>query len=313
MSEAIATGFRVLKPGFFSLVQDAGRFGYEHLGVTCGGAMDEMSASWANRLLDNPSGSALLEVTAGGLELQARTQTMVAITGGDLNLTINGEPQVPWRSVWVDSGDVLKFGHPRLGFRAYLAVQGGFQIKPVLDSVATVKRDGLGGVHGDGQPLAEGDMLPCKFMPDEGISRQIPERFMPDYHGPLTLNIVPGYQQLEFSKEAWQQVLHQPFELDVRSDRMGARLLGDGIDSPQLNMFSEGISYGAVQVPPDGQPIVMLNDRQTLGGYPKLGNILPLDCFALAQRQPGTEVRFAHMGLMTAQQQMRRYLRFFGL
>lgn len=313
MSEVATTGFRIIKPGFFSLVQDSGRFGYEHLGVTCGGAMDEMAASWANRLLDNPAGSALLEITAGGLEMQARTQTMVAITGGDLNLTINGEPQVPWRSVWVNTGDVLKFGYPRLGFRAYLAVQGGFQVDPVLDSVATVKRDGLGGLKGDGSPLAEDDLLACRFMPEEGISRQIPERFMPDYNGPVTLNIVPGYQQLKFSKQAWQQLLHQPFELDVRSDRMGARLQGQVIESPQLSMFSEGISYGAVQVPPDGQPIVMLNDRQTLGGYPKLGNILPLDCFALAQRQPGTEVRFAHMGLMTAQQQMRRYLRFFGL
>lgn len=313
MSREATTGFRVVKPGFFSLLQDAGRFGYEHLGVTAGGAMDEMAASWANRLLDNPAGSTLIEITAGGLELEARTQTMMSVTGGDLNLTINDEPQAPWRSFWVSTGDRLRFAHPRIGFRAYLAVQGGFQVEPALGSSSTVKRDGLGGLHKDGSALREDDFIEAGFLPEEALPRQIPERFMPNYNGPLTLNIIPGYQQKEFTKAAWHQVLKQAFELDTRSDRMGARLLGDPVASPDLAMFSEGISYGSVQVPPDGQPIVMLNDRQTLGGYPKLGNILPLDCYALAQRQPGTEVRFAPMGLMTAQQQMRRYLRFFGL
>ncbi|RUO25907.1 allophanate hydrolase [Aliidiomarina minuta] len=313
MSREAITGFRVVKPGFFSLLQDAGRSGYEHLGVTSGGAMDEMAASWANRLLDNPAGSTLIEITAGGLELEARTQTMLSVTGGDLNLTINDEPQAPWRSFWVSTGDRLRFARPRIGFRAYLAVQGGFQVPASLGSAATVKRDALGGLHQDGSALREDDFIAAGFLPEEQLPRQLPERFMPDYTGPVTLNIIPGYQQNEFSKEAWRQVLKQPFELDTRSDRMGARLLGDAIASPDLAMFSEGISYASVQVPPDGQPIVMLNDRQTLGGYPKLGNILPLDCYALAQRQPGTEVRFAHIGLMTAQQQMRRYLRFFGL
>lgn len=307
------TGFLVVRRGFFSLLQDAGRFGYEHLGVTNGGPMDAMAANWANRLLDNSPDACVLEITAGGLELEVRTQTMVALTGGDLNLTVNGKPQVPWRSFWVSTGDRLRFGHPRLGFRAYLAVQGGFQTKAVLGSVATVKRDQLGGLTGNGEPLQDQDFLPCSMMAEEGISRQLPERFMPNYSGPLTLHVVPGYQQHEFSKATWQQLLQQPFTLDKRSDRMGARMLGEPLPSPSLGIFSEPLSYAAVQLPPDGHPIVMFNDRQTLGGYPKLGNILPLDCFSLAQRQPGTTIRFAPIGLTTAQQQMRRYLRFFGL
>ncbi|RUO31507.1 allophanate hydrolase [Aliidiomarina sedimenti] len=308
-----ATGFQVIRKGFFSLVQDAGRFGYEHLGVTNGGPMDAMAASWANRLLDNSADASLIEVTAGGLELEVRTQTMIAVTGGDLNLTVNGKPQAPWRSFWVSTGDRLRFGTPRLGFRAYLGVQGGFQVPEVLGSMATVKRDKLGGVCGRGEALQDGDFLASGILPEEGIARQIPERFMPDYSGPLTLHIIPGYQQHAFSKSTWQQLMQQPFELDTRSDRMGARLSGSPLQSPTLGMYSEPLSYAAVQVPADGQPIIMLNDRQTLGGYPKLGNILPLDCFALAQRQPGTRIRFAPIGLMTAQQQMRRYLRFFGL
>lgn len=309
----VSTGFRVVKKGFFSLLQDPGRFGFEHIGVTNGGPMDAMAANWANRLLDNAADATVIEVTAGGLELEARTNTMVSVTGGDLNLTLNNVPQVPWRSFWVTTGDRLRFGHPRLGFRAYIGVRGGFQVTKQLGSSATVKRDQLGGLHGNGEPLQDGDTIAAMMMAEEGLSRQLPERFMPDYSGPLTLHVIPGYQERAFSKQAWQQLFRQAFELDKRSDRMGARVLGDAVESPQLGMFSEPISYGAVQVPPDGQPIIMLNDRQTLGGYPKVGNILPLDGFNLAQRQPGTEIRFKPIGLMTAQQQMRRYLRFFGL
>ncbi|MCC5878726.1 MAG: biotin-dependent carboxyltransferase [Idiomarina sp.] len=308
-----ATGFRVVRKGFFSLLQDPGRFGYEHIGVTNGGPMDAMAANWANRLLDNPASATVLEVTAGGLELEARTNTMISVTGGDLNLTVNGEPQVPWRSFWVTTGDKLRFAHPRLGFRAYIGVQGGFYVPQQLGSSATVKRDHLGGLHSNGEPLQDEDFLPASMLAEEGIARQIPQRFMPDYSGDLTLHLVPGYQQQAFSKAAWQQLVQQTYTLDKRSDRMGARLSGEAIESPQLGMFSEPLSYGAVQVPADGQPIVMLNDRQTLGGYPKVGNILPLDGFSLAQRQPGTKIQFKPIGLMTAQQQMRRYLRFFGL
>lgn len=309
----LKTGFRVLKKGFYTLLQDPGRFGYEHIGVTNGGPMDSMAASWANRLLDNPASASLLEVTAGGLELEVRTNSMIAVTGGDLNLTVNGKPQVPWRSFWVTTGDKLRFGHPRLGFRAYIGVQGGFQVTEQLGSCATVKRDQLGGLNGDGEALEDGDFLPAPMLAEEGIARQIPQRFMPDYSGPLTLHLIPGYQQDSFSHAAWQQLVEQEFSLDQRSDRMGARLQGDAVTSPELGLFSEPLSYGAVQIPADGQPIVMLNDRQTLGGYPKVGNILPLDGYALAQRQPGTQIRFKVIGLMTAQQQMRRYLRFFGL
>lgn len=309
----LKTGFRVIKKGVFTLVQDSGRFGFEHIGVTNGGPMDAMAANWANKLLDNPATAPVLEVTAGGLELEVRTQTMVSVTGGDLNLTLNGKPQVPWRSFWVTTGDRLRFGYPRLGFRAYVGVQGGFQTVTQLGSAATVKRDQLGGLQGNGQALQEDDFLPARLLAEEEVARQLPARFMPDYSGPLTLHIIPGYQHQKFSKQAWQQLMQKPYELDKRSDRMGARLQGTALESPDLNMFSEAISFGAVQVPPDGQPIIMLNDRQTLGGYPKLGNILPLDCFALAQRQPGTAVHFKPIGLTTAQQQMRRYLRFFGL
>ncbi|TRW49540.1 biotin-dependent carboxyltransferase [Aliidiomarina halalkaliphila] len=307
------TGFRVLKGGILTLVQDTGRLGFQHLGVTRGGPLDARSAYWANRLLDNEPNAAVLEITAGGLEMEAQTQTMVAIAGGDLNLTINGEPQVPWRSFWVRQGDRLKFGTPRYGFRAYLAVSGGFLTEPVLGSRATVVRDRLGGVHGNGRPVQEDDYLPCKHLSEEGISRQIPQNYLPQLGKQITLHLLPGYQQQAFSKAAWKQVFQQEFTLSNDSNRMGARLTGEPIPVPDQEFLSEGVSYGAVQVPASGQPIIMLDDRQTLGGYPKLGNILPLDGFQLAQCAPGAKIRFKPIHLAEAQQQMRRYLRFFGL
>ncbi|MCC5856310.1 MAG: biotin-dependent carboxyltransferase [Idiomarina sp.] len=307
------TGFLVVKAGIHATLQDTGRFGFQHLGVTTGGALDAASALWANRLLDNAPECAVIEITAGGTELEVQTQTMIAVTGGDLNLTVNGRPQAPWRSFWVRQGDRLKFGYPRYGFRAYVAVQSGFNVPSVLGSVSTVKRERLGGLHGEGSPLADGDFLPCKHLAKEGLARQIPEQYLPDCQGDLVLDLIPGYQQQSFSKQAWSQVWNQSFELSTDSDSMGARLKGDAIEVPAGQLWSEGIAYGAVQVPGDGQPIILLTQRQTLGGYPKLGTILPLSGYALAQRQPGTKLRFRPMTLTSAQQQMRRFLRFFGL
>lgn len=307
------TGFRVLKGGILTLLQDRGRFGFQHLGVSRGGPLDAQSAFWANRLLNNEPGAALLEITAGGFEVEAQSQTMVAVTGGDLNLTINGKPQAPWRSFWVRQGDRLKFSIPRYGFRAYLAVSGGFQTKPVLGSCATVMRDHLGGLDGTGSPLREGDFLPCKHLPREELARQIPQRYLPQISQEITLHLLPGYQQGEFSQIAWEKVWKQTFKLSQQSNRQGARLEGEAIPGPEGEFLSEAVSYGAIQVPPNGQLIIMLDDRQSLGGYPKLGNILPLDGFKLAQCAPGAQIRFQPIHLAAAQQQMRRYLRFFGL
>ncbi|HLV48105.1 MAG TPA: biotin-dependent carboxyltransferase family protein [Aliidiomarina sp.] len=307
------TGLLVIKPGIHATIQDQGRFGYQHLGVTPGGPGDAMSANWANRLLDNLPTCSVLEITAGGTELECQTQTMVAVTGGDLNLTVNGRPQVPWRSFWVKPGDTLKFGYPRYGFRAYLAVQGGFDVPHVLGSCATVTRNALGGLHGDGSRLKPQDFIPCKALKNEGVARQIPELYLPDLDSTLTLDVIPGYQQHDFSSASWQTFWDSEYELSAESDSMGARLNGVALDTPKGNLLSEAVCYGAIQVPGDGQPIILLQQRQTLGGYPKLGSVLPLSGYALAQRPPGSKIRFRPMGLATAQQQMRRYLRFFGL
>jgi len=304
-----ARGFRVIRPGVLSLVQDLGRFGYQHLGLTNGGAADEHAFLWANRLLGNASNSATVEVCFGGLALQAEVSTRIALTGADLQARLNGEPLVPWQTYGVRAGDRLHLGHSKTGVRAYLAVAGGFQVEPVLGSVATVMREQLGGLDGRGSALEVDDILPCASA-DQGPSMRVPWRYIPDYQAPLVLRVIEGQQGALFSESDWKTLYSSAYDISNQSDRMGVRLSGEPLRPKVGGIVSEGISFGAVQLPPDGQPIVLLKDRQTMGGYPKLGTLFPLDAFALAQRQPHTPVRFAPMSLAEAQQKMQRFYGF---
>lgn len=303
-------GFRVVRPGVLSLVQDLGRFGYQHLGLTNGGAADEHAFLWANRLLGNAPNSAAVEVCFGGLQLQAEVSTRIALTGADLQARLNGEPLVPWQTHRVRAGDRLHLGHPKTGVRAYLAVTGGFQVEPVLGSVATVVREQLGGLDGQGSALKVDDFLPCAGA-DEEPPMRVPWRYIPDYPAPLMLRVIEGQQCALFSESDWKTLYSSAYGLSNQSDRMGVRLSGPPLQPRAGGIISEGISFGAVQVPPDGQPIVLLKDRQTIGGYPKLGTLFALDAFALAQRQPHTPVRFAPMALTDAEQRMQAFYRFF--
>ncbi|MGC8853831.1 MAG: biotin-dependent carboxyltransferase family protein [Halothiobacillaceae bacterium] len=295
---------RVIKPGILALPQDGGRRGVMHTGLTQGGPLDLHAWAWANRLLDNPWGAGTLEIHYGGLELQAEDDLWLALTGADLEARIDSTPLAPWQSFLLRRGQHLRFGRARHGLRAYLAVAGGFAIDG-----PTIPREGLGGLHGNGRSLAIGDRLPC--IP--GLTRRpraVPSRFRPDYSALLTLRLIPGAQFGAFGTKARARLFGQTWHLSPRSDRMGARLEGAPLKSPS-GLVSEGIALGAVQVPPDGQPIILLNDRQTLGGYPKLGAIHPLDLAALAQRPSGTELRLRPCTLQEAQAKMRIFLSFF--
>jgi len=304
-----AQGFRVIRPGVLSLLQDLGRFGYGHLGLTSGGAADEHAFLWANRLLGNAPNSAAVEVCFGGLQLQAQVSTRIALTGADLQVRLNDEPLTPWQTFRVRPGDRLRLGYPKTGVRAYLAVKGGFQVEPVLGSVATVMREHLGGLDGQGCVLKTGDLLPCAGAGEEP-SLRVPWRFIPDYQAPLELRVIEGQQSALFSESDWKTLYSSVYRISSQSDRMGVRLSGEPLRPNVGGIISEGIGFGAVQVPPDGQPIVLLKDRQTIGGYPKLGTLFPLDAFALAQRQPHTPVRFAPMALTDAEQKMQEFYRF---
>ena len=271
------------------LLQDAGRFGVRHLGVAQGGALDWVSMSWANKLLNNALDAAVIEVTLGGLTLLAESDCCLALAGADLGAMLDDRPIAPWRSFFVRKGQQLGFSRPITGARAYLAAPGGFAAVDVLGSCATVTREGLGGLDGSGKALSEGDQLSYSGASFE--LHALPGHLIPDFSEQRPLDVVLGAQIGQFSGLSLFDAFNSDWTLDSRADRMGMRLLGPELVYQGKPMISEGIPLGAIQVPPDGQPIILLNDRQTIGGYPRLGALTPLSLARLAQKLPGSVVR----------------------
>jgi biotin-dependent carboxylase-like uncharacterized protein len=271
------------------LLQDAGRFGVRHLGVTQGGAADWNSMSWANWLLGNGLDVPVIEITLGGFAVVAEEDCLLALAGADLGAQVDGQPLAPWRSFKLGKGQKLQFTQPLLGARAYLAAPGGFDAPKVLGSSATVVREELGGLDGMGLPLAKESTL--SYHGDSLCVREVPVDLRPDLKSNAPLDLVLGAQIGQFSGQSLFDVFNSAWTLDSRADRMGIRLLGKALEYQGQPMISEGIPLGAVQVPPDGQPIVLLNDRQTIGGYPRLGALTPLALARLAQCLPGAQVR----------------------
>lgn len=299
----------VSKPGPLSTLQDAGRFGVRHLGISQGGPADLQAWGWANGLLGNNWGSPALEITLGGLSLIAEHACRLALCGADMQARINDQPLANNQAFTLAAGDKLTLGMARYGMRAYLAVSGGFIAEPVLGSVACVMRDQLGGHKGGGRKLAAGDRLLFSVSQTSKtkLPRQLPANALPDYRLEPELSLIPGAQFRLFDDHSLIQAFNQPWRLDPRSDRMGIRLLGPKLHCNIENLISEGLTLGAVQVPPNGQPIILLNDRQTIGGYPRLGTLTPLACARLAQCQPGQTVRLT---LITASQAQTEYRAF---
>ena len=294
-------GLKVIKPGIYSLLQDGGRYGQHSMGLTTGGPLDRSAFHWANLLCENPMDIASIEVTVGGLVLESTVTTTLAVTGADIPLSINKQPAPPWQSHSINPGDLIELGFARSGSRAYLAVGGGFQADPIFNSVATVPREGLGGLHADGTALKSGDLLSCK--PTENTSLWLlPENLRADYRqNSARLRVVLGYQQEHFSDTQLQRFFNSGYSVTKHSDRMGYRLEGAEIIPAIEGILSEGICLGAIQFPPDGQPIVLLNDRQTMGGYPKIGSVLSVDIGKLAQLSAGGRVNFEAISIEQAQ------------
>lgn len=292
------------------LLQDAGRFGVRHLGVTQGGAADGCSMSWANWLLGNGLGLPVIEITLGGFAVVAEEDCLLALSGADLGAQIDGQPLAPWRSFKLGKGQTLKFTQPLLGARAYLAAPAGFDAPKVLGSSATVVREELGGLDGMGLPLIKGSTL--SYRGESRRVREVPLALRPDLKSNVPLDLVLGAQIGQFSGQSLFDVFNSAWTLDSRADRMGIRLLGKALEYQGQPMISEGIPLGAVQVPPDGQPIVLLNDRQTIGGYPRLGALTPLALARLAQCQPGAQVRLRPVVQDVAHREHIEYLQRFS-
>ncbi|OLQ84919.1 allophanate hydrolase [Vibrio ponticus] len=309
---------KVIKAGPLSLIQDLGRFGLAHNGITQGGPVDEYAYSWANYLLGNKVNLPCIEITLGQVELEVSEKNAFAICGADLKATLDGVPLTNWATFIANKGQVIKFALPSNGLRSYLAVLGGFTVPCQLGSCATVERDSLGGLGG-GAPLKDGDELPYQpLLANQYFERkQLSFRFIPDYDLPVTLRVVEGYQKAALPKTVINWFYNTEFEVSKNINRMGYRLQIDSIEKhtveiPDINMQSEGIAFGAIQLPPDGQPIVLLSDRQTIGGYPKIGCVSRIDLPRLAQAKPGQKVRFVKGNLEELQSDWVMWANYFG-
>ena len=307
------SGLQVLQPGPLSLLQDGGRAAWQHLGVSPAGPLDLPAAAWANRLLGNPWGTPLLEVALGGVILSSQVDTWLAVCGADVPISVEGQPRASWSRFALRAGQQLQLGFARSGQRAYLAVAGGFRAPLLLGSVATQQREGLGGLHGDGRALQVGDWLTCSPAQLPGVA-SVPWRYLPDYQQRPLLRVITGGDALSFSEDQLQHFFAQHWRLNPQSNRMGARLSGAPLVAAEglpARPWSQGVSSGAIQVPGDGQPIILMADRQSMGGYPVLGWLHPLDLGRLAQVPAHHEVAFTAVCLSDAQAELRDFYQFF--
>jgi biotin-dependent carboxylase-like uncharacterized protein len=312
----------VTRAGALSTLQDLGRVGYQRFGVVVGGAMDARAHRVANLLVGNPEGEATLEITLVGPSLVFRETALVAICGAALSPRV-GERAVPMhRPVLLRAGSTLAFGTRQSGCRSYLAVHGGFDVPPVMNSKSTYLRAGFGGFQG--RALRKGDELRIAAAGGESHYPEL-ERTLRDGDeafcalddlafepaggaaaAPTSIRVVAGQQWEALSAAAQAQFTSVPFRISIDSDRMGYRLEGPKLElSEPLEMISEGVTFGTVQLPPDGKAIVLMADRQTTGGYPKIANVASTDLPLLAQMMPHQELRFAMISLDEAQE---RYL-----
>jgi biotin-dependent carboxylase-like uncharacterized protein len=289
--------FEVSLPGMLTLIQDGGRFGQHAIGLTTGGPLDPDAYNLCNQLLQNSANCTVLEASFGGLHLKALVDTFICVTGANMPLLINDRELPLWRVHQVTAGDRIALGFAEGGCRSYLGVADGFNIPHTFGSSATVVREKLGGLDGD--KLQTGDLLPCSHQPTRKIL-SLPRDQQPQYLRDITVRVMPGYQEHQFSRLQQRRFFSQPYTVSDRCDRMGYRLEGAAIECKIQGILSEGICYGAIQIPADGQPIVLLNDRQTIGGYPKIGAALSLDAAKLSQLTPGATVRFAPISIHAA-------------
>ena len=303
---SVAT-LEIQTPGMHTTVQDLGRTGFQRFGVPVAGAADPTALRVANILVGNREGAAALEVTAIGPKATFLSDTVIAITGADLGALIDGQPVPRWRSVPVASGSTLEFTGPSDGMRAYLALTGGIVVPVVMGSRSTYVLGGIGGL--EGRPLVSGDVLKSLLIANASGFRaeEMPEDIEPPVYGnEHELRVVLGPQKDAFTDVGVSTFLSSQYTVTADSDRMGCRLEGpviEHVSSPDI--LSDANAFGSIQVPGIGQPIILLADRGTTGGYPKVATVISPDVGLVAQAMVGDTVRFAAVTVAEAYEILR--------
>ncbi len=299
---------RVVAPGLMTTVQDLGRRGYQHLGVPVSGALDHVSLRAANLLVGNPPGTAALEIFYQGPTLAVEADSVrIALAGGAAPIDIlapdggNGGSRrlAAFESARLVRGERLRIGPLTGSASAYLAVEGGFAIAPVLGSLSTLTRGGIGGF--EGRALRSGDVLPLRL----GAAPEREEITLPplDLAPPKRIRVVLGPQEDYFTPAGRATLLEATYTVSQASDRMGMRLDGPRLEHSEkgYNIVSDGTAPGSIQVPGNGLPIILLADRQTTGGYPKIATVISADLPALGRMMPGSRIAFAAVEIEAAE------------
>ncbi len=299
--------FEVLDPGILTTIQDLGRYGYSRFGIPPSGALDPLSIRIANLLVGNREEGACLEVTVMGLKLKALREVAIAITGGDLSPALNGEPMEMWKNLILVEGDALVFRRLRNGCRAYLAVSGGIDVPEVMGSRSTYLSGRFGGM--EGRMLKRGDTLSTSGTgpPLNGLGSRFPKEWLPLFGSEVLLNVIAGPQDDHFTERGAETFWSSAYLVTPQSDRMGIRLEGAQIErrpDVEESIISEGLLPGAIQVPGDGKPMIILTELVT-GGYTKIATVISADLPKAGQLKPGDQVRFTPIAIEEAHRRLK--------
>ncbi|KWW21215.1 KipI antagonist [Peribacillus simplex] len=301
---------RIIKPGLLTSIQDLGRKGFQQHGVIVSGAMDRYSLRIANMLVGNHEGEAAMEITLMGPTIKMEKNCLISITGANLTPTIDNHDAPMWRPIYVKEGSILRFEGCKSGCRTYLAVGGGYEVPKVMGSKSTYLRAGIGGYLG--RALKAGDVLACNELQTIMGRRELKESFFsPKWYvnekefiparNPL-IRFIAGSQYEQFIHSSKQRFEEHSFKVSNQSDRMGYRISGPALEwQNQEELLSEAVTNGSIQVPPDGNPIILLADSQTTGGYPKIAQVITADLSMISQVKPGESIQFSRVNLREAE------------
>ena len=285
---------QIINPGPLTSVQDAGRFGYMEYGITSSGVMDMDAYHIVNKLVGNHEGEAVLEATLMGPTFQVGGEGLFAFYGADMPATLDGVPLERGKAYPVKDGQTVAFGMAKSGVRTYIAFAGGIDVPIVMGSRSTNMKCGIGGYQG--RKLAGADVLSVA-EPKEGektweklIKQSVPAK---DYPSQISIRVVLGPQDDYFTKKGLDTFLHTAYQVSPQSDRMGIRFLGEAIEGvSSMDIVSDGITFGSIQITSEGLPIILMADHQTTGGYAKIATVVTEDLCKLAQARPGDHVTF---------------------
>jgi biotin-dependent carboxylase-like uncharacterized protein len=299
--------FEVIEPGILTTIQDLGRYGFSQFGVPPSGSSDTFSLRVGNLLVGNREEEACLEITIMGLKIKALREVVIAITGGDLSPLLNEEPLEMWRTHLLVEGDVISFKKVRTGCRAYLCVSGGLVVPKIMGSSSTYLSGKFGGF--EGRALRRGDILYTLDIPSslDKLGLRFPSDSIPPLEKGVLLRVIPGPQDHHFTEKGFNTFSSEYYQVTPQCDRMGVRLEGPKIErrsDVEESIISEGLISGAIQVPGDGKPIIILTELVT-GGYTKIATIISTDLPKVAQFKPGNQVRFKPVSIEEAHSLLR--------